>query len=84
MKIRHLKHKRQLWESYCFFNYVIQLRATTVVRVNAVQFAVAQLQGQRLDTSDDQQMEKFREDQRQFIVANTGPLVGLVKPKGRK
>jgi len=48
-----------------------------------MQFAVAQLEGKRLDPNDEAQMHQFREHQRQFIANNTGPIPFLVKYKGR-
>lgn len=83
MKQRHRRHKRQLWESYCVHTYVIQLRAQTLVRIGAMQSAVAQLEGKRLDPNDEAQMHQFREHQRQFVANNTGPIPSLVKYKGR-
>lgn len=83
MKQRHARHKLQTWESYTFHKYIIQLRAQAVVRINAFQFAVSQLNGKRLDPRNESEMEQFRELQRVFIAQNTGPILPYSNYKGK-
>lgn len=83
MKQRHARHKLQTWESYTLHKHIIQLRAQAVVRINAFQFAVSQLNGKRLDTRNESDMEQFRELQRVFIAQNTGPILPYSNYKGK-